>query len=110
LASTARPRSDNVTVGVGTKWSAITRRAASSCSDVGARRDESSKAILLVAYFIVFVLPSKVDFVHSLVGVMVVATLAFTGTMFDNFFAFAAQLASPSAIATNGSVPRRHSA
>ena len=30
---------------------------------------------------------------HSLLGVIVVATLAFIGTMFDNFFAFAAQLA-----------------
>lgn len=30
---------------------------------------------------------------HSLLGVVVVATFAFLGTMFDNFFAFAAQLA-----------------
>lgn len=30
---------------------------------------------------------------HSLWGVIVVATFAFIGTMFDNFFAFAAQLA-----------------
>jgi cadmium resistance protein CadD (predicted permease) len=30
--------------------------------------------------------------VHTILGVVVVATLAFVGTMFDNFFAFAAQL------------------
>jgi cadmium resistance protein CadD (predicted permease) len=30
--------------------------------------------------------------VHSIVAVIVVASLAFVGTMFDNFFAFAAQL------------------
>jgi cadmium resistance protein CadD (predicted permease) len=30
--------------------------------------------------------------VHTIFGVVVVATLAFVGTMFDNFFAFAAQL------------------
>lgn len=30
---------------------------------------------------------------HSLLGVVVVATLAFVGTMLDNFFAFASQLA-----------------
>jgi cadmium resistance protein CadD (predicted permease) len=30
--------------------------------------------------------------VHSIPGVVVVASLAFCGTMFDNFFAFAAQL------------------
>jgi cadmium resistance protein CadD (predicted permease) len=30
--------------------------------------------------------------VHTIPGVVVVATLAFFGTMFDNFFAFAAQL------------------
>jgi cadmium resistance protein CadD (predicted permease) len=30
--------------------------------------------------------------VHTILGVVVVATLAFLGTMFDNFFAFAAQL------------------
>ena len=29
---------------------------------------------------------------HSIPGVVVVASLAFLGTMFDNFFAFAAQL------------------
>ena len=29
---------------------------------------------------------------HTIIGVVVVATLAFVGTMFDNFFAFAAQL------------------
>lgn len=29
---------------------------------------------------------------HSIPGVVVVASLAFCGTMFDNFFAFAAQL------------------
>ena len=29
---------------------------------------------------------------HTILGVVVVATLAFVGTMFDNFFAFAAQL------------------
>lgn len=29
---------------------------------------------------------------HTIFGVVVVATLAFVGTMFDNFFAFAAQL------------------
>ena len=29
---------------------------------------------------------------HSLVAVVIVASLAFVGTMFDNFFAFAAQL------------------
>jgi len=30
--------------------------------------------------------------VHTILGVVVVATLAFVGTMFDNFFAFSAQL------------------
>jgi cadmium resistance protein CadD (predicted permease) len=30
--------------------------------------------------------------VHTILGVVIVATLAFVGTMFDNFFAFAAQL------------------
>jgi cadmium resistance protein CadD (predicted permease) len=30
--------------------------------------------------------------VHTVIGVVVVASLAFVGTMFDNFFAFAAQL------------------
>jgi cadmium resistance protein CadD (predicted permease) len=82
-----------VTVGVGTKWSAITRRAASSCSDVGGETWRIIEGILLGLFLAIFVPPSKVGLVQSLYGVIVVATFAFIGTMFDNFFAFAAQLA-----------------
>jgi len=39
-----------------------------------------------------FLPPSNVGRVHTVIGVVVVGSLAFVGTMLDNFFAFAAQL------------------
>jgi cadmium resistance protein CadD (predicted permease) len=44
------------------------------------------------SYFYAFLLPSKVERVYTVLGVIVVGSLAFVGTMLDNFFAFASQL------------------
>ncbi len=82
----------SVTVGVGAKYFAITARARSNCSNRWGRHVTIHSLQITVRYFFTFVLSGNLGECTPLIGVIVVASLAFVGTMFDNFFAFAAQL------------------